>query len=152
MAKSIVLVAPVAVLESRIAWRSEPGPLSAVVVTTKTPSRDHDLRLERRGAVGLGVEAQRGVAVGPARRRVDQARPAPRRAPRAGRCRTAIRSHRPSRSGRRCSTASASRPRPRASGPTSGRAARHRGPASAMPSPDAAEKTSGWPATQSNDP
>ena len=34
MAKSIVLLPPVAVLESRIAWRSEPGPLSAVVVTT----------------------------------------------------------------------------------------------------------------------
>ena len=38
MAKSIVFVPPVAVLESRIAWRSEPGPLSAVVVTTKRPS------------------------------------------------------------------------------------------------------------------
>ena len=38
MAKSIVLPPPVAGSESRIAWRSEPGPLSAVVVTTKTPS------------------------------------------------------------------------------------------------------------------
>ena len=38
MAKSIVFVPPVTLLESRIAWRSEPGPLSAVVVTTKTPS------------------------------------------------------------------------------------------------------------------
>ena len=38
MAKSIVTVRPVTLLESRIAWRSEPGPLSAVVSTTKTPS------------------------------------------------------------------------------------------------------------------
>ena len=38
MAKSIVFVPPVAALESRIAWRSEPGPLSAVVVTEKNPS------------------------------------------------------------------------------------------------------------------
>ena len=38
MAKSMVFVPPVAALESRMAWRSEPGPLSAVVVTRKTPS------------------------------------------------------------------------------------------------------------------
>ena len=38
MSKSIVLVAPVAALESRIAWRSEPGPLSAVLVTRKVDS------------------------------------------------------------------------------------------------------------------
>ena len=65
MAKSIVLVAPVAALESRIAWRSEPGPLSAVVVTTKRPSPMTNLRLDRRGAVRLGVQAQRGIAVVP---------------------------------------------------------------------------------------
>src|SRR5262245_29798006 len=36
MANSIVFVPPpVAVLASRMAWRSEPGPLSAVVVTRK---------------------------------------------------------------------------------------------------------------------
>ena len=35
MSKSIVLVAPPALLESRIAWRSEPGPLSLVLLTTK---------------------------------------------------------------------------------------------------------------------
>ena len=38
MAKSIVTVRPGTLLASRIAWRSEPGPLSAVVSTTKTPS------------------------------------------------------------------------------------------------------------------
>ena len=35
MLKSMVLVDPVAALESRIAWRSEPGPLSPVLLTTK---------------------------------------------------------------------------------------------------------------------
>ncbi len=39
ISKSMVLVLPmVAASESRMAWRSEPGPLSAVVVTEKTPS------------------------------------------------------------------------------------------------------------------
>ena len=38
MAKLIVNVPPVTILASRIAWRSEPEPLSAVVVTTTTPS------------------------------------------------------------------------------------------------------------------
>src|SRR6516165_464157 len=38
MVKAIVTGPAVKVLASRIAWRSEPGPLSAVVVTTKTPS------------------------------------------------------------------------------------------------------------------
>ena len=35
ISKSIVLVAPAAALESRIAWRSEPGPLSSVLLTRK---------------------------------------------------------------------------------------------------------------------
>ena len=34
----MVLVPPVVALESRMACRREPGPLSAVVVTTKMPS------------------------------------------------------------------------------------------------------------------
>jgi len=38
MAKSIVTVRSGTVLASRIAWRSEPGPASAVLSTTKTPS------------------------------------------------------------------------------------------------------------------
>ena len=37
MSKSIVLVPPTARLESRMAWRSDPGPLSAVVVTANRP-------------------------------------------------------------------------------------------------------------------
>ena len=130
MAKSIVFVPPVSALESRIAWRSEPGPLSAVVVTTKTPSVISEI------AAWIGIAPADSassvsvvLAVEPRRRREGQARQRRRRAPRAGRCTTAIRSHRPSRSGRRCSTGSASRSRPRASGPTSGRAARHPGPA-----------------------
>ena len=65
MAKSIVLVPPVCALESRIAWRSEPGPLSAVVVTTKTPSVKTELRLQRRRAIRVGIHAERGVAVEP---------------------------------------------------------------------------------------
>ena len=35
MAKSISLVAPVAALESRIAWRSDPAPVSFVLLTRK---------------------------------------------------------------------------------------------------------------------
>src|SRR5262249_58793562 len=38
MSKSIALVAPTALLESRIAWRIEPGPLSPVFVTRKVDS------------------------------------------------------------------------------------------------------------------
>ncbi len=38
MAKLIVFAPLVAVFESRMAWRSDPGPLSAVVVTEKNPS------------------------------------------------------------------------------------------------------------------
>ena len=56
MAKSIVTVRPVARLASRIAWRSEPGPLSAVVSTTKTPSVITNCASEWRRAVGLGTE------------------------------------------------------------------------------------------------
>ena len=56
MAKSIVLVPPVAALESRMAWRSEPGPLSAVVVTTNDAVGDEDLGLERGRAVRLGIQ------------------------------------------------------------------------------------------------
>jgi hypothetical protein len=36
MAKSIVAVRPGRLLASRMAWRSDPGPLSAVVLTTAT--------------------------------------------------------------------------------------------------------------------
>ena len=57
MAKSIVFVAPVALLESRIAWRSEPGPLSAVVSTTKTPSVIDEPGPGAARAVGLGIQA-----------------------------------------------------------------------------------------------
>ena len=61
MAKSIVFVPPVAVLESRIAWRSEPGPLSAVVLTTKTPSVIDELRLRAACAPSdWASSAQRG--------------------------------------------------------------------------------------------
>ena len=65
MAKSIVFVRPVAALESRIAWRSEPGPLSAVVSTTKTPSVIDDLRLESTGADRTGHQGEHGEDVGP---------------------------------------------------------------------------------------
>ena len=58
--------------------------------------------------------------MGPAGGCEGQALPAPRPRPTADRCTTAIRSHRPSRSGRRYSRASVSRRRPRASGSTPG--------------------------------
>ena len=73
MSKSIVFVPPVAMLESRIAWRSEPGPLSAVVVTRKTPSVMHELGLERRRPSDWASRAERGEALGSRRRRVTQA-------------------------------------------------------------------------------
>ena len=69
----MVFVRPDAVLESRIAWRSEPGPLSAVVVTRKTPSVIANLRLESARAVRLGIEGERGETMRARRRRVGQA-------------------------------------------------------------------------------
>jgi hypothetical protein len=44
-----VLVAAVAALESRIAWRREPGPLSAVLVTVKVDSSVRSSMTSRRG-------------------------------------------------------------------------------------------------------
>ena len=67
MSKSIVLVAPTAASESRIAWRSEPGPLSAVIA-------DHEGR--QQGAVFHPLDpgpepedrpAERGGRCGPSR-------------------------------------------------------------------------------------
>ena len=45
----MVLVAPVAALESRIAWRSEPGPLSPVLLTTKVDRRVRSSITSKRG-------------------------------------------------------------------------------------------------------
>ena len=49
ISKSIVFVAPVAALESRIAWRSEPGPLSPVLLTRKVDSSVRSSITSRRG-------------------------------------------------------------------------------------------------------
>ena len=63
MAKSMVLVAPVTALESRMAWRSEPGPLSAVVVTVNRPLVTTIWTWAGIGdeTVRLGVQVQRGL-------------------------------------------------------------------------------------------
>ena len=86
MAKSIVFVPPVAALESRIAWRSEPGPLSAVVVTRKTPSVIDELGLERRARRPTGHPGSAWCSRGTPAAACRSAPPAPRSAPRAGRC------------------------------------------------------------------
>ena len=44
-----MFVPPVAALESRIAWRNEPGPLSAVLVTRKVERRVRSSIHSRRG-------------------------------------------------------------------------------------------------------
>src|SRR5262245_23691191 len=49
MSKSMVFVAPVAALESRRAWRSEPGPLSPVLVTRKADRSVRSSIHSRRG-------------------------------------------------------------------------------------------------------
>ena len=114
-----VAVPPVAVLASRIAWRSEPGPLSAVVVTTNDAVGDHELRLRAGHARRLGLERKAGEALGPGER-IDHSMPWRRI---QGRERAAVGERSGpiarARSGRRCSTATAPRPRPRASGPKS---------------------------------
>ena len=150
MAKSIVFVPPVAALESRIACRSEPGPASAVVVTTKTPSVRRSwawtgaapVDWASRLSVALPWKPGGGVKRHPLQRRV--------RAPRADRCTTAIRSHRPSRL-RPAVLESVSVPvatetvrfQTGSSGPASGSL-------KASPSPEADEKTSGWPGSEAN--
>ncbi len=74
MSKSIVLVPLTARSESRIAWRSDPGPPSAVVVTVESAARDddRDLGLDRRGTLRLRVQAQPGGALVARRRGVRQ--------------------------------------------------------------------------------
>ena len=51
MSKSMVFTPPVAALESRIAWRSEPGPVSAVLVTEKMPSLTTIMRMDCGGTL-----------------------------------------------------------------------------------------------------
>ena len=73
MSKSIVLVAPTAALESRIACRSEPGPLSSVLLTRKVDSRVrssiHSTRGRSRKIVPLNAAEARFVARGDGLRR-----------------------------------------------------------------------------------
>ena len=86
----MVLVPPVAALESRIAWRSEPGPLSAVVVTTKTAVRDDELALDQAECGRRPRRSRWQSRSKPGRRRVTSCRPGPRPAPRACRCTTTM--------------------------------------------------------------
>ena len=56
MSKSIVLVAPVAALESRIAWRSEPAPLSPVFNTLNVDSSVRSSIHSRRGTIAAALD------------------------------------------------------------------------------------------------
>ena len=64
MSKSMVLVLPVAAFESRIAWRSEPGPLSAVVLTRKLERSVRSSMTSTRGRSRKIVPAEAGQAPG----------------------------------------------------------------------------------------
>ena len=70
MAKSIVLLPPVAALDPRIACRSDPGPLSAVVLTSKRSGGDHDLARKQGDAIGQGLNGQRDIALKTRRQRI----------------------------------------------------------------------------------
>ena len=65
-------------LESRIAWRSEPGPLSAVVLTTKTPSVIANCVWSGGAPSDWASSVRVAKTCGPGGRGVGHARPAPR--------------------------------------------------------------------------
>ena len=71
IAKSIVFVPAVAALESRIAWRSEPGPLSAVVVTRKVDSKVRSSIASSRGRRRKSVPENAGASLRVRRREED---------------------------------------------------------------------------------
>ena len=139
-----------AALESRIAWRSEPGPLSAVVSTTKTPSVIANCAWSGVRAVGLGTEREGGEDVGARRRGEGHARPAPRSSAESGPLYDSdpVPSPEPVRPAVLDSVSvpaetESVRSQTGSSGPASGSWI-------AIPSPDAVEKISGWLGTSAN--
>ena len=67
MLKSIVFAAPVAALESRIAWRSEPGPLSPVFETRNVDSSVRSSTTRTAGPSGCPSSSECSSACGPGR-------------------------------------------------------------------------------------
>src|SRR5262245_22434360 len=64
MLKVIVFVCPGAALELRIAWRNEPGPVSAVVVTMNVDGNVRSSRRSHRGVNLLSLRRTRAFRDG----------------------------------------------------------------------------------------